>query len=99
MNMAKPTKQARIAELEDELKQRDRRIHELKADLTKVDVLVTEMCEHVEDANALIDSWIEAFGMQQNDEGKWSWGPFVDAHHDLYERYRDLLREWNQLVP
>jgi hypothetical protein len=98
MNMAKSVK-TRIAELEDELKQRDRRINELKADLAKAEALITEMREHVEDADAVIDSWIEAFAMVQGDDGKWSYDEWIDQCQEYQQRYRDLLRDWNQFVP
>jgi hypothetical protein len=32
------------------------------------------MREQVEDAGTLIESWIEAFEMVQNEDGVWEWG-------------------------
>jgi hypothetical protein len=88
-----------VAELEDELKQRDRRVAELRADLDRAEQLVTEMREQVESGSALIAAWIEAFDMVPTDDGKWSWGPFIDKHNDLVGKYQDLVRAWNRAVP
>ena len=88
----------RIGVLEDELKQRDARIRELRADLNKAEALISEEREHVEDANALIDSWIEAFDMVQGDEG-WSFNEWVDDCVLFKDKYLELLKDWNRLVP
>jgi hypothetical protein len=91
--------QARIAELEDELKQRDARIRELRADLNKADALISEEREHVEEASALISSWIEAFDMVQDENDKWTSGPWVDECMAARRAYRDLVNKWNRFVP
>ena len=94
-----PNRSATVSpSLEDELKQRDARIRELRSDLDKAEALVSEMREQVEDAGALIDSWIEAFEMVQNEDGVWEWGPYAAAHDDLHSRYMALLRQWNAAV-
>jgi hypothetical protein len=59
------------------LKQRDRRIAELKRDLDKANALVEEMREQVQDGFDLIASWIEAFGMKLADDGKWYYDDWV----------------------
>ena len=59
----------RIAELEAELKSRDARIQELTAERDEERDLVNQMREHVEEADALIESWKEAFDMTLNDDG------------------------------
>jgi hypothetical protein len=96
----KPPKslQARVAELEDELKQRDARIRELRNDLNKAEALIFEEREHVEGANALIDSWIEAFDMRQDENGKWSYSPYFEAAQIARDRYDALLKKWNRHV-
>jgi hypothetical protein len=48
------------------LKQRDARIRELRNDLNRAEAVITKEREHVEDASALIDSWIEAFEMRSH---------------------------------
>jgi|SRR5215831_17933212 len=94
----KPSLQARIGELKDELKQRDARIRELRNDLNKAEALISEEREHVEDANALIDSWIEAFEMRQDESGKWSYSPWFDAAQVARDEWEKLVKEWNKNV-
>jgi hypothetical protein len=94
---ASKTDRDRIAELEDEIKQRDRRIAELRADLDRAEQLVTEEREHVGDADSLIDSWIEAFEMVLTDNG-WSYAEWVDQCVAMHDKYRALLGEWNRNV-
>ena len=95
--MRKPTKTTdRVAELEDELKQRDRRIADIKRELDESRDLVRRMEEHVEDRGGLFDSWIEAFGMIMTDDGGWTWGPFIDRHNELVDDYNKLLRDWRK---
>lgn len=99
MAKLKSSLQARIAALEDELKQRDVRIRKLRADLDKAEQFVNEMREHVEDASALTASWIEAFDMVATHDCKWSWKPFIERHNDLVGRHNELVREWNKFMP
>ena len=88
----------RIAELEDELKQRDRRIDELKRELDDARDLIRRLEEHVEDRSGIIDGWVEAFEMVlEGDE--WSWGPFIDRHNETVGKYAALVRKWNKFVP
>ena len=90
----------RIAELEDELKQRGARIAELTDERDRQGVLINEMDEHVEDVNAMINRWIEAFSMVQNNRGEWSWGDTIMQMYDaLWDRYTELRAKWNKLVP
>jgi predicted nuclease with TOPRIM domain len=62
----------RIDELKDELRQRDRRIEELKAQNAKLEDLVARQNETVQDGNDHIDRWIQAFDMVLNEERSWS---------------------------
>jgi hypothetical protein len=97
--MPRQLKSDRIAVLEDELKQRDARIKELRADLNKAEQLIGEMREQVEESNRLIEQWIEAEDMVLSDDGKWSaaeWVKNCEAYHD---RYVELLKQWNKFVP
>ena len=91
----------RIAELEDTLKQRDRRIVELTAERDEERELAAEMREYAEDAHAMIERWIEAFDMEMNDDGVWEWGTetFIDRYHTLMDRYLDLSKRWNKIIP
>src|SRR5262249_23466090 len=98
--MAKKPKSRRdrIGELEDELKQRDARIRELRGDLNKAETLITEEREHIEDAHRLIDSWIEAFDMTQDENGKWTMPQWLDDAVAARNAYRDLVTKWNRNV-
>ena len=60
----------RIRELEDALKEAERRVAEMRAERDQAFELVEQMKEHVSDVDALIDSWIEAFEMQLSEDGK-----------------------------
>ena len=77
----------RIAELADDLKQRDQRIKELTKERDDERELVVQMRDHVEDAHALIDQWMESFGMVLDDDGKWAFPETPE--HELYEASRD----------
>ena len=105
--MAKPktSSQDRIAALEDDLKQRDARVKELRADLGKAEALVSEMREHAADHPALIESWIEAFDMVLDDDGKWKWRASFVEGDEWYEKYDAMRRveslrakEYNAIV-
>ena len=60
----------RIRELEDALKEAERRVAEMRAERDQAFELVEQMKEHVSDVDALIDSWIEAFEMQLSEDRK-----------------------------
>jgi hypothetical protein len=95
--MAKP-KPDRIAELADELKQRDRRIAELKHELDKTHDLIVRQDEHQRDADDMIDAWIQAFEMQQNEEGTWVWKQSFVEGDEWYEKHQAILHDWNKFV-
>jgi hypothetical protein len=94
-----PEIEKRIGQLEDQLKQAERRIAELKAERDEARDLAQRMEEHVTDANALIESWIESFDMKLNDKGLWAFDDWVDGCAAAQDKYRALLREWNKFVP
>jgi hypothetical protein len=91
--------QTRIGELEDELKQRYKRIEELNRDLDEARNLIDREREHIEDAAAVLEQWREAFEMKVDDDGKWSAADWCASHDALVDKYNDLLREWNKFVP
>jgi hypothetical protein len=97
--MHNPKRPLHSAALEDELKQRDDRIGELRADLDRAEQLVWEMREHVEDASTLIDSWIEAFDMVQDDDGAWKWSTAFVESHEWFKKYDALVTKWNGSCP
>jgi hypothetical protein len=89
----------RVAELEDKLKERDERIKELRRELAEAEELVSDMRDQVESANSVIDSWIEAFGMVQDNKGVWQWDEWMDRWTRMNKRHEELARKWNQFVP
>src|SRR5215467_13246819 len=93
------TPEDRIAELEDALKEKERRLQELKADLDKANDLVERMRENVQDSSDLIDSWIEAFGMEQNESGNWTYAKWLFAGEMWHDKYVTVVKEWNRFVP
>jgi hypothetical protein len=88
----------RIAELEDELKQRDRRIADLKRDLDKERDLVARQDEHIRDADDMVDAWIQAFEMMPNEDGVWVWKESFVRGDEWLKKYVALLKEWNDMV-
>src|SRR5438270_1685042 len=90
----------RLYQVEDELRAAERRIAEMKAERDDAWNLVQRKQEYVEDVNATIESWIEAFEMTLGDDGMWhsSGEHLIDKYHSLIEKHNALVREWNKLV-
>lgn len=85
-------------ELEDKVRELERRLQDVKRELDEAHDLVQRQNENVRDANELIETWIQAFEMVHNDEGDWVWSPaYVDGREWL-DKYETLLREWNAAV-
>src|SRR5437763_2486371 len=91
----------RLYQLEDELRAAEKRIAEMKAERDEAWNLVERQNEHVEDANSMIDRWIEASAMTLGDDGMWHWpsDTTIEAYHQLLEDYNVLVRKWNKFVP
>ena len=91
-----------IEELEADLQRRDDQIKELRKERNQARELVDEMREQIEDGNALIDSWIEVFRLEQDDDGVWRFdsrqSELWDAYAGLLERHNKLVRQWNKFV-
>jgi hypothetical protein len=92
------TPEDRIAELEDALKLKDRRLREVKADLDNANNIIERQNEHVEDCRNVIEAWKEAFDMRPTDNGGWTWAPWVDACEEYHDKYVELARKWNRNV-
>jgi Helix-turn-helix domain of resolvase len=90
--------QDRIAELEDALKENERRLQELKADLDKANDLIERQREHVQDCRDVIEAWKEAFDMRPSDSGGWTWAPWVADGERWRDDYGALVRKWNRHV-
>jgi hypothetical protein len=74
-------------------------ILELKNDLDAAERLAEERREWVDDAIATREQWCEAFEMVQDpDDGKWSYAPWVAECEQYLFDYVDLLREWNKHI-
>ncbi len=85
-------------ELEDELKQRDRRIAELRNELDELRERNQTLRTNAQEWREQFESWKEAFGMVLTDDGMWSWEPLVDEHDKAIDNYNALLRDYNKLV-
>jgi hypothetical protein len=89
----------RIGELEDEIKARDRRIEELRAEIDEQRDLISRLREHAEDYHHDIEAWCETFDMTMTEDGSWTWQPFWDEHNKLIDDYNDLVSDWNKYLP
>jgi len=93
---------ARVAELEDELKQRDDKVKQLNAELGESRELLDKMREHLHEETEVRQRWIETFDMQCREDGTWLFDPSQSdlwkSHGELLERHRKLLRDWNKFV-
>jgi hypothetical protein len=93
----------RIAELEDDLRQRDDKIKELARERDEALELVDRSREQQEDTVRLIENWAETFEMPLGDNGNWVWDPaqseLWEKHAALWTRYQSLVRRWNKFVP
>jgi hypothetical protein len=87
-----------IGVLQDELKDKDRRIEELRNEVDKLRDLLKRMEEQIEDGNSLIERWCEGFEMVLNDDGKWTDDPWVDRMLKVQEDHQALVRKWNRFV-
>jgi predicted nucleic acid-binding Zn-ribbon protein len=76
----------RIRELEDALKEAERRVAEMRAERDQAFELVEQMKEHVSDVDALIDSWIEEFEIQLSQYG-------TRTHDALPESIKKILAD------
>jgi hypothetical protein len=91
--------QKRIGELEDALKDKERRIEELKAERDKQASLITEMREQLEECDAQIDRWIEAFNMVPADDGVWQWQEgLVQERDKWFGKFQEVRALWNKNV-
>jgi hypothetical protein len=95
---AKDDLPARIAELEDEIKQRDLRIAELKQEIDEQRDLIERWRENTDDAASVLEAWRDTFDMVLTDEGGWTWAPFWEEHNALVDRFNALARKWNEII-
>jgi hypothetical protein len=86
------------AHLEDDLKQADRRIADLKRELDEARDLVRRQDEQLRDVATLLENWREAFEMVLDADGLWTAAPYFADAEQWHDRYMALLREWNRNV-
>jgi chromosome segregation ATPase len=82
----------------DELRLKDRRIEELRREIDEARDLIKRMEEQIDDAEAAIERWIEAFGMEKDANDAWTWAPFAEdaipkTVNRLLKTGRDLRKE------
>jgi uncharacterized coiled-coil protein SlyX len=70
--------ETRIGELEDKVKQQDRRILELKQENDEAQTTIAGMREWLQDSLDVKERWIEAFDMVLGDDDHYRW-PSVHA--------------------
>jgi hypothetical protein len=100
--------EARIRELEDQLKRAEERLKETREELAEANDVIRRQDEYVRDSSGMIDRWIEAFDLQIGDDGKYRtsaphivdrWNDLVDQYNGLVKEYNDLREKWNAHVP
>lgn len=89
----------RLGELEDKLKQAERRIEELKQEIDEQRDLIRRMAEHAEDYDNTMESWCDSFDFELNDNGDWTNGPYIQRNNQLLDDYNKLVDKWNRYVP
>jgi hypothetical protein len=87
-----------VANLERELRLRDERIQELKDEIDESRELVREMEEHTQEHAEYLETFISAFGLTLNAEGKWENGDFIAGYRALVDQYENLRGRYNKLV-
>jgi FtsZ-binding cell division protein ZapB len=85
-------------QLEDELKQRDRRIAELREEIDELRERNQTLREDAEEWQEQFEQWQEAFEMVPNDDGVMVWNADVAGGAEWQEKYVELLRDYNKLV-
>jgi transposase len=85
-------------DLQDELKQRDRRIAELKEEIDELRETNQKLRVNSQEWQEQFERWKEAFEMQLNDNGMWTWRSDTVNGHQWLDKYNDLVRDWNKLV-
>jgi hypothetical protein len=85
-----------VADLEEKLEAKDKRIAELRDELDEERERCQRMREHIEERESIIQSWIEAFELELKDDGNYSMGPFWAGYNKHIDEYNDLVRQWNR---
>jgi hypothetical protein len=89
----------RIAGLEDALKDRDRRITDLREERDEQAETIKSLREQIEECDAQIERWIEAFDMVLGDDGEWHWREGLIQDRDKWlNKFQEIRADWNKFV-
>ena len=88
----------KVADLERELKFRDRRINELKNEIDGLRQEVREMEDWVKERDAYLEQFITTFGLELDNDGSYRNGDFIQGHQRLADKYNDLVGRHNKLI-
>src|SRR5215813_245731 len=81
--------ETRIADLENEIKHRDRRILELKREVDEAQTLIAEMREQVQD---------RGFRDDLERQGHYALAPWVAKLESYLDKYNALAAQWNKTI-
>jgi hypothetical protein len=89
----------RIGELEDEIRFLQAHIEDLGRQRENDRSLIAEMAEHVQEADEMIERWVDAFDMERDNNGVWRWPDDIWTRYSaLHGEHIDLVLEWNRIV-
>jgi uncharacterized protein YhaN len=89
----------RVNELEDEVKQLQRRLDEARRERDELQALVAEQRDWIEDTETLSEDWKAAFEMVRGEDGAWHWAEWLKQCDGWQEAYLELRKKWNTFVP
>jgi hypothetical protein len=73
------------------------RLAETKLERDEAIELVERMRQHVDDADAVIQSWIEIDQLELGDDGRYQLSDSLSAKCDLLlDKYNELVKKWNK---
>jgi hypothetical protein len=86
-------------ELEDALKQAERRFAEMKAERDEANELAGKLSEEIESYGALLDDGAKRLTMEYNgDVWVFNDGTISERYDELLISNRDLVKKWNRFV-
>jgi hypothetical protein len=93
--------QDRIHELEDALKEAERKLAAMKTERDEAIALVDRADEVADDANAVLENWKHAFEMELNENGLWitPLGAVHDRYLEALTNCSTMAKKWNRFVP
>jgi hypothetical protein len=85
-------------DLEDQLKQRDHRIAELKDEIDELRYLNEKLRTNQQVWREQFESWKEAFRMVMGDDGVWTWNSDDSGGQEWLDKYLIVARDYNSLI-